>query len=91
MNQKSAYDALLDEVCVGPGFCGSIVNGQPLHVDHFIPEYGLVTADQFVEWVFRAEGMNPDEVDAVKHATSLREAFVRHMGNEVADAQDLRR
>ena len=90
MSDKSAYDALLHEVCVGLGFCGSVVDGQPLHVDQFIPEHGAVGADQFVEWVFRAEGMDPDEEDALKHAGSLREAFVRHMGSEAVDAQLLK-
>jgi hypothetical protein len=86
----SAYDTLLHEVCVGLGFCGSVVNGQPLHVDAFIPTQGPVSADQFVEWVFRAEGMDPTGTDAAKHVDSLREAFVRHMGAEVVDAQTLK-
>ena len=90
MDQKSDYDALLDEVCVGFGFCGSVVDGKPLHVDQFIPERGRVSADQFVEWLFRAEGMDPAEPDAIKHATNLREAFVRHMGGDIVDARDLK-
>ncbi len=86
MDRNPAYDALLNEVCVGLGFCGSDANGEPLHVDQFIPAGGPVSADQFVNWVFRAEGMDPYEEDALKHAHSLREAFVRHMGVEVVDA-----
>ena len=90
MNDKCAYDALLNEVCVGFGFCGSVVDGEPLHVDQFIPEFGAVSADQYVQWVFRAEGMDPDDEDARKRAASLREAFVRHMGMDVVDAQALK-
>jgi hypothetical protein len=90
MNAKSAYDALLHEICVGLGFCGSVVNGQPLHVDQLIPEHGAVTADQFVEWVFRAEGMDSDKEGMLKHAASLRDAFVRHMGSEAVDARLLK-
>jgi hypothetical protein len=90
MNHKSAYDALLTEVCVGLGFCGSVANGEPLHLDQFIPERGPVSADQFVEWVFRAEGMDPDGEDGQKHAASIREAFVRHMGINVVDALALK-
>lgn len=90
MNDKSAYDALLNEVCVGLGFCGSVVDGQPLHVDQFVPEHGAVSADQFVEWVFRAEGWSPEEGAASSHAAELRKAFVRHMGAEAVDAQQLK-
>ena len=86
MDCNPAYDALLHEVCVRLGFCGSVVDGEPLHVDQFVPESGPVSADQFVNWVFRAEGMDPDGADALKHAHSLREAFVRRMGVEVVDA-----
>ena len=85
----SDYDALLHDVCVRLGFCGSVVNGEPLHVDRFVPTLGRVSADQFVEWVFRAEGMDPQDAVAMKHAHSLREAFVRHMGSDVVDARAL--
>jgi hypothetical protein len=89
MSDKSPYDALLIEVCAGLGFCGSVVNGEPLHVDRFIPDHGPVSADEFVEWVFRAEGMEPNGPDARKHRQSLRQAFVKYMG-EVADARSLK-
>ena len=90
MNRKSAYDTLLNEVCVDLGFCGSVANGEPLHVDQFIPECGPVSADQFVDWIFRAEGINPDGEDCRRHAASIREAFVRHMGSDVVDALAVR-
>lgn len=90
MNDKSAYDALLNEVCVGLGFCGSVVDGEPLHVGRFIPDRGAVSADDFVEWVLEAEGMDPSERAALKHRESLRQAFVRHMGGDVVDARMLR-
>ena len=90
MEQKSAYDGLLHEVCVRLGFCGSVVDGKPSHVDDFIPEHGPVSADEFVEWVFRAEGMDPNEDAATRHAASLRQAFVRHMGSDSVDASRLK-
>jgi hypothetical protein len=90
MNDKSAYGALLQELCVGLGFCGSVLDGKPLRVDHFIPVHGAVSADQFVEWVLRAEGMDPKGQDALKHSGKLREAFVRHLGMDVVDAQTLK-
>ena len=86
----SAYDDLLDEIGIGHGFCGAVINGEPLTVDTFIPKDGRVSAGQFVDWVFRAEGMDPMSPEAVKHAPSIRAAFVRHMGSEVVDAQDLK-
>jgi hypothetical protein len=90
MEQKSPYEALQHEVCVALGFCGSVVDGKPSHVDFFIPEQGPVSADEFVEWVFLAEGMDPDEDAATKHAASLREAFVRHMGDDIVEASRLK-
>ncbi|MCM0033457.1 hypothetical protein [Sandarakinorhabdus limnophila] len=90
MNCNPTYVALLNEVCVGLGFCGSVADGEPLHVDQFIPESGALSADQFVNWVFRAEGMEPEGDDAQKHTQSVREAFVRHMGANVVDAASLK-
>jgi hypothetical protein len=90
MNGKSAYDDLMHEVCVGLGFCGWTVDGEPLHVDMFIPESGPVSADEFVEWVFRAEGWDPQGEQALKHRASLRDAFLKHMGSDTVDAHLLR-
>ena len=85
-------DSLRHEVCVGQGWCGGTVDGKPAHVDDFIPESGQVTAEQFVDWLFRAEGMDP-VVDLElwqKHKDGLKTAFVRHMGADVVDASMLR-
>ncbi len=92
MTSNAAYDALMHEICVGLGFCGCIKDDRPLHVDLFIPASGPVTADQFVEWVFLADGMNPrSEYKGWKDTKDkLRQAFVRHMGAEEADAAQLR-
>lgn len=87
------FDALMDFVCVGWGYCGSIhPNGTPLHVTLFVPDYGPITADQFVEWVFLAERVNPNvDLDRKqRHEDAIRAAFVRHMGGEVVDASRLR-
>ena len=87
------YNALMHEVCVGRGWCGGIVNDKPSHVDDFIPETGLVSAEQFIEWLFQADGVDPSsEPDKwAKHKDALREAFVRHMGADVVDASALKR
>lgn len=82
----------MTEVCVDRGWCGSIVHGRPLHVTDFLPDSGVVTADQFACWLFAADGVDPDE-DRAKwqfHLDGLRDAFIRHMGAEAADVQRLR-
>jgi len=82
----SSYDALLDYICVDLGFCGSTKAGRPLHVSDLVPAAGMVSADQFVEWVFQAEGVAP----ALEHQAVLRAAFVRFMGAAAVDASRLR-
>ncbi len=88
----TGYDALMQEVCVDQGWCGSVVNGKPMHVDFFIPDEGFVTADQFVDWLFMAEGLDPEARPEyyAAHKKSLRAAFVRHMGNDVVEAGTLK-
>lgn len=92
MSGNPNYNALMHEVCVGCGWCGGIVDGKPCHVDDLIPESGAVSADQFVDWLFVAEGMDPQDNSAKwqKHKDRLREAFVRHMSAEVVDASLLK-
>jgi hypothetical protein len=84
---RKGYDALMHEVCVGLGFCGTVKRGKPLHVDLFIPPRGMVTADQFAEWLVLADNMNPSECTDLMPL--IRAAFVRHMGGEVVDAKKL--
>ncbi len=57
---SSDYIELLNEVCVSFGFCGSVVDGRPLHVDLFLPNSGAVSADAFADALFRAERLDPD-------------------------------
>ncbi|MEQ1552079.1 hypothetical protein [Sphingorhabdus sp.] len=92
MNGNPSYNLLMHDVCVGQGWCGGIVDGKPSHVDHFIPETGPVSADQFVEWLFIADGQDPNaELDKwQKHKDGLRELFVKHMGAEVVDSSKLK-
>jgi len=92
MTKRTPFDALMDEVCVERGWCGAVVDDQPLHVTDFIPRSGQVTAAQFAEWVFHADGVDPKEdFDKwQKHIDGLRVAFVRHMGSDSIDAEQLR-
>lgn len=89
---ESGYGALMDDVCVRWGFCGCIKDGRPLHVDWFIPSDGPVSADQFVEWVFLADGQNPNSEPEKwqKYKDLMKASFIKHMGGEVVDATQLR-
>jgi hypothetical protein len=87
-NPKSRFDALMNEVCVGWGYCGCIKDGEPLHVDSFIPSKGPVSADQFVEWLFLAEDLDPS-LRPTEHWQGLKAAFIKHMGSEIVDAKEL--
>ena len=82
----------MHEVCVERGWCGSIVNGEPCHVDHFIPEAGPVSANQFVDWLLMAEGIdtNAEPEKWHEHQEVLRDAFVRHLGSEAVDTSVLK-
>jgi hypothetical protein len=88
----AGYDQLMHVVCVEWGFCGCDKHDQPLHVDLIIPSKGPVTADQFVEWVFLADDLNPnsDPERWQRHKVAVRAAFIEHMGAEVVDATQLR-
>lgn len=91
MTEKTGYDALMHFVCVGWGFCGCLKDGKPLHVDDFIPETGAVSADQFVEWVFLADDIDPhaDPDHWQRHKDAIRAAFIEYMGGEVVEAEKL--
>ncbi|MGV2494923.1 hypothetical protein [Pelagerythrobacter aerophilus] len=91
MTERTPFDELMHEVCADRGWCGAIVDNRPLHVTDFLPGHGTVTADQFVGWLFEAEGVDPDQnrVKWQSHIDGLREAFVRHMGGYSVDARRL--
>jgi hypothetical protein len=40
MGRPNAFDGMMDEFCLGLGFCGCVKDGKPLHVTDFIPETG---------------------------------------------------
>ena len=89
---ESAFDALMHDVCVKYGFCGCVREGKQLHVTAFIPIEGVVSADQFVEWVFLADGMDPshDHVRWRDIKALIRSAFIQRMGGETVEASALR-
>lgn len=93
MGQPNAFDGMMHEFCVKLGYCGSVKDGKPLHVSHFIPETGLVSADQFARWLISADGFGPDQLSTSELRHSIRQltaVFVKHMGTDVVDASNLR-
>ena len=61
-----------------------------MHVTDFFPERGKVTAEQFVDWLFLAEG---DQTDRSPFAMLMREkirsCFIGYMGSDVVNARKL--
>lgn len=55
-----------------------------------IPASGPVHANQFVEWLFLADNVNPNLAKYDRYKAALHAAFVTHMGSEVVDAELLR-
>jgi hypothetical protein len=80
-----AYIALLNDVCVRLGFCGSIIDGEPSHVDFILPKQGRVSASLFAELVLRAEGLDLDGPSAHAFRRPIRDAFIQHMGAAEVD------
>jgi hypothetical protein len=91
-DERRGFDALMHEACVVWGFCGTVKVGRPVHVLDIVPARGPVTADQFVDWLFLADNLNPNVEPErwARHKAALRAAFVKHMGGDVVDARLLR-
>lgn len=78
---------MMHEFCVGKGWCGSIIDGKPSHVTNFVPEAGIVTAQEFVTWLIQADNCDPNN----KHwQRELQQVFIKHMGSDAVDASMLR-
>lgn len=88
MARPNAFDGMMHEFCVGLGFCGGIKDGDGSHVTQFVPEAGLVTAEEFARWLVIAEGLDPDQNQP--WLDRLKTVFLRHMGAEAVDASQLR-
>jgi hypothetical protein len=87
MTKKPNFETLLIAVCVGHGYCGSVQNGRFVHVTDFIPERGQVTAEEFVDWVFMADGNRwLGDVIAMRHRETFRSYFIAHMGSNIVDS-----
>jgi hypothetical protein len=88
---SSDYRAMMDKLCVGMGWCGSVVDGTARHVSDYIPAAGMVTANQFADWLFEAEGYDPSTgAHAERHRRGIISVFIQHMGGEAVEATRLR-
>ena len=87
MGKRTKFDGMMHDYCVKKGWCGSVVDGKPSHVSDYIPDEGLVTADQFVTWLMRAEGLDSRDLKVRKN---LIQVFIKHMGSYRVDAALLR-
>jgi hypothetical protein len=83
---RTAFDKLLEDVCLRLGFCGSVVDDQPRHVDQFIPQTGPLTDEAFADALFKAEGWDPGGSEARRFRPRVRDAFVQHMGGSAIDS-----
>ena len=93
MNTDTKFYRLMHAVCAGHGYCGGMHGDKFVHVTDLIPDSGVVTADQFVEWVFFAEYRNERERNSPRwnhHRETIRRYFVEHMGSDAVDASQLR-
>lgn len=89
MGRPNTFDGMMHEFCVKLGYCGTVRDGRPLLVSDFIPETGLVSADQFARWLIAADGLEFAEVNTSEFKR-LKEVFVKHMGADAVDANNLR-
>jgi hypothetical protein len=85
MGRPNKFNGMMNEFCVGLGWCGC--------VSEFIPETGPVSADDFARWLIMADGIDPNRTSASdigRWMHQLKAVYVKHMGAEVIDASNLR-
>jgi hypothetical protein len=91
MTNETNFDTLMHVICVRWGFCGSVQEGKFMHVTDCIPESGIVTANQFAEWVLRADSDTTASAPfKTRWQKRVRSAFIEHMGADRVDARRLR-
>ncbi len=84
----NGFHGLMDFVCPTMGYCGSVIDGKPRHVCALLPEFGTVSSDEFVDFLFEAEGI-PREHWNDSHRQKIKEAFRKHMGKDEVRAECL--
>lgn len=86
MSKPTKFDGMMYEYCVGLGYCGGTVDGEPRNVRHRIPKEGVVSAVDFAKWLLWAEGFNPEEREYRRRLPELERIFIKHMGDNFASA-----
>ena len=91
MPSRPDFDGLMRAVCNGYGYCGSLRDDRFVHVTDFFPERGRVTAEQFVDWLFMAEGEQRPMTSpsAMLMREELRNCFIGYMGSDYVNARKL--
>jgi hypothetical protein len=87
----SPFARLSWDICVNGGWCGGIVDGNPITVEDLLPRTSEVNARQFAELAMHADGWPEGEALDENHLSWLQSRFVEHMGAESVNAEDLRR
>jgi len=79
----SSFSAMMEEYCVGLGYCGS-----DCHVTDLIPKKGIVHVDEFICLLLQAEGLEPYEFKMRHNKTykKLSKIFIKHMGSSEIEA-----
>ena len=92
MPNRPDFDGLMRAVCTGYGYCGSLQDDGFVHLTDFFPERGKVTAEQFVDWLFMAEGdQRPmGSPSAMMMREKIRNCFIGYMGSDYVNARKLR-
>lgn len=86
----SAWHRLTWDICVNGGWCGGIVDGNPTTVDDLLPRTGEISAQQFAEFVIRADGWPNGEQFEDKHLRWLEAKFIEHLGAASVGTEVLR-
>ena len=89
--QPSAFENLLWDICVGGGWCGGLVNGEPTTVEDLLPREGEVTAKEFARLTILADGWPSSQPMDEKHLHWIEGRFKEQLGAASAPADALRR
>ena len=90
MAKPNRFDGMMHDYCVGHGWCGGIVNGEPSHVTDYLPTSGRVSAEEFVNWLLAAEGIDETASGYNAWKKTLVPIFWKHMCSDEVDVSKLR-
>ncbi|MFT5330876.1 MAG: hypothetical protein ACI9KA_001974 [Parasphingorhabdus sp.] len=87
MRDPKSFTKLLQELCVGMGYCGSSI-----HVTDLLPSSGTVSSVRFAELVLEAEyaDVEAKPTEHHPHFKAIKTLFEKHMVGSFADAAELK-